>query len=117
MRNPKTVTFKEGEIIFREGEYANCAYIIIEGNVDIRIATDNGLRTIATIGHDNLLGEMSLLDGKPRSATAVAMDEVRCYKLSKYHFDRIYGYQNSVARKLGQIQNQRIRNLNDQLRH
>jgi CRP-like cAMP-binding protein len=69
-------TFRTGETIFREGEPGTEAYLIRRGYVSIT-KTDAG-RTIelATRGPGEIIGEMALLDEKPRSATVAAKSEV-----------------------------------------
>ena len=116
MRDSDTILFKKGKKIFKQGEHQNFGYIIVNGSVDIVIKTDEGEKTIATIGAGNLLGEMALFDGEPRSATAIAKEEVVCYKINQHHISRLYGDKQSITRKLLKIQAQRIRNLNDQFR-
>lgn len=106
------VIFKEGEVIFRQGDPEGYAYIILSGYVEIRVESANGSAKIATLGPQNLLGEISIIDGGPRSATAVAVNEVTCQKIKKYQMERIFGDDKSVARSLFEIQTQRIRTAN-----
>ncbi len=62
-----------GEIIFREGDQGNGMYVVDEGRVDIlSIVKDAEPRVLSRIGPGGMFGEMSLIDGKPRSATARA---------------------------------------------
>ncbi|NQD36105.1 EAL domain-containing protein [Permianibacter sp. IMCC34836] len=62
-----------GEVIFREGDLADCAYIVTEGAIEIHTGSGSGERCVAVIGAGELLGEMAMLDNAPRSATAVAL--------------------------------------------
>ncbi|MBI1275297.1 cyclic nucleotide-binding domain-containing protein [bacterium] len=61
-----------GQIIFRQGETSQTAYIIEEGEVEIFSPTPNGNVLLATLGKGQIFGEMGLIDGQVRSASAVA---------------------------------------------
>lgn len=67
----KTDNFEEDEILFKEGDLGDQAYIVISGEVEIykRIRKDNEI-TIARLKHGECFGEMALFDGEPRSASA-----------------------------------------------
>ena len=68
--------FNRNELIFREGDPADCMFDIISGSVGIYIGygtEDENQLAVLHAGH--LLGEMGLIDGYPRSAAAVAMED------------------------------------------
>ena len=68
-------TYDRGEVIFRQGDPGDCMYDIQFGRVGI--FNDYGgpnEKKLAELMSDQLFGEMSLLDGAPRSATAVSLD-------------------------------------------
>ncbi|TVR58073.1 MAG: EAL domain-containing protein [Candidatus Competibacteraceae bacterium] len=77
-----TRTVTPGEVIFRAGDPADCAYIITAGHVEIQVGGDvkdsqaeSGTpHCIAVVGPGQLLGEMAIIDNAPRSATAVARE-------------------------------------------
>jgi cytochrome P450 len=64
--------FSEGEVVCREGEAADCWWIVTEGMAD---ATSGGLY-LATIGAGETIGELALLDGQPRTATVTATTDM-----------------------------------------
>jgi CRP-like cAMP-binding protein len=66
-----TQTFFKGETIFEEGSAGNYMYLILEGEVNVEINN----RVIAKVGSGQILGEMALLENRPRSASAVAKSE------------------------------------------
>ena len=67
----KTDNFEEDEILFKEGDPGDLAYIVISGEVEIYKRIRKGSEiTIARLQHGTCFGEMSLFDGQPRSASA-----------------------------------------------
>lgn len=77
----------EGEILFREGAASDAVYIIEDGDVQITKAEPDGKSVIlATIGPPQMIGEMGVLDGTPRSATARAGRPCRLKVIPKDDF-------------------------------
>jgi CRP-like cAMP-binding protein len=75
--------FKSGQLIFEENSESLCFYIIKQGDVDVykNYGKPNQVR-LATIPAGRVLGEISGIDGLPRSATAVAKTDVEVVKVS-----------------------------------
>lgn len=72
----KTVYFKKGEEIIQEGTLSDCAYIIDSGQVEVSKKKPNGEKQIIGILQENdIFGEMGLIDGFPRSATVMALED------------------------------------------
>ena len=68
--------YNEGEIIFREGDDANCMYAVHGGAVDIFTNYDNPLeKKLTTLYANSFFGEMGMIDQEPRSATAVVAED------------------------------------------
>jgi len=86
-----------GQILFREGEQGDTLYLILSGRVRIEIGSQISATSsieksghfIAELGKGDLLGEMALLTGEPRSATAVAIRDTQLARLDRRAFDRI----------------------------
>lgn len=66
----ETKQLERGEVLFREGEPADVAYIINRGSVAITL--EGGDRLLATRGPGEIVGEMAIVANKPRIATAIA---------------------------------------------
>lgn len=64
-----------GEVLFREGERGDCAYIVESGAVEIRHDSPEGSRLVARLGPHNLFGEMALFGERSRSADALAAED------------------------------------------
>ncbi|MZR11947.1 cyclic nucleotide-binding domain-containing protein [Maritimibacter sp. DP07] len=81
------VVFHKGDLVLKEGDPATHCYLIKEGKVDIVIDHGGpGEKTVAELRDGALLGEMGLLDGKPRSATAIAQGYVSCLVIDAVTF-------------------------------
>jgi sulfate permease, SulP family len=114
--------FSLGSVMCKEGEDADRMWILVKGSVSIRLrgaGADESLR-VSSIGAGMPVGEMSLLDGGPRSATVVCDAEVEGYELTRSAFDRLVEQQPQIARKLFSYFTrelaQRVRLLNRDLR-
>ena len=74
--------FKRGETLFYEEDPGNALYILQSGQVKIvRLAPDGEERILHIEGPGKCLGELSLIDGAPRSAKAVTLDRRRAIPL------------------------------------
>jgi CRP/FNR family transcriptional regulator, cyclic AMP receptor protein len=72
----KTNCYKKGEEIIQEGMFSDCAYIIDAGSVEVSKKRPNGEKQIIGVLKENdIFGEMGLIDGLPRSATVVALED------------------------------------------
>jgi CRP-like cAMP-binding protein len=70
-------SFRRGSALFSEGDTAERVFLIERGWVTLRVATRDGREVILGLrGPGDLVGELSTLDGEPRTATALAVDEV-----------------------------------------
>lgn len=81
------VRFREGEVIFTEGDFGEHCYKIVSGKVEISINVRGVLRrsqkeAIGICGPGEFIGEMSLIAGGPRSASARAVTPTVCVAYS-----------------------------------
>lgn len=61
---------RAGEVIFREGDPADCAYVIERGAVEVSVQRDEGAVVLGKLGPGEILGEMAVIDQHSRTATA-----------------------------------------------
>ncbi len=73
--------FPEGHVLFREGDVGSVMYVIHAGRVRISRTFATGERTLAVLGPGDFFGEMAILNKKPRTATAVALDDVQLVEI------------------------------------
>jgi signal-transduction protein with cAMP-binding, CBS, and nucleotidyltransferase domain len=76
-----------GSVLFRKGEDGDAMYLIEGGRVRIHIRDRDGEEvTLAELAGGDFFGEMAILDGKPRSASATVTEDARLAVLSREHF-------------------------------
>lgn len=94
------VSLQAGEVLFRAGEPADAAYIVVTGRVRVLADDQDGelVRPIPEIGSGELVGEVALLDGAERSATVVAARDSRLARLPIDRFEAL-----AVARPEGML--------------
>ena len=72
------VVFPAGKLLCDQGKPAQCCYIVLEGEVEVRVAGE----PVATVRAGHTVGERGVLGRAPRNATVVAATEVRVYRLN-----------------------------------
>ncbi len=70
-------SFEPGEMIFTEGDDSREMYVVVSGNVEIIKKTKTGEIHLAKLGKGDFVGEMSLLESLPRSASARALGKTK----------------------------------------
>jgi CRP/FNR family cyclic AMP-dependent transcriptional regulator len=79
--------FNAGTTIFHEGDPGDAIYVVVDGRIRMSRLSGSGTEaTLALIGAGDCTGELSLFDGKPRSATATAMQATRTFVVSREDF-------------------------------
>ena len=83
------MTFPGGDILFRQGELADCAYIVIGGDAEVLVDTPKGQVCVATLGRNDIVGEIAILIDVPRTATVRAKTDLTTLRISKDLFFRL----------------------------
>ena len=73
--------YTKGQILFRENDPSDAMYVIKKGRISITKSKGAGHIELAELGPGQMLGEMAFFDNKPRSAGAIAKDEVEIIEL------------------------------------
>lgn len=108
--------FRPQEILFHEGDPGHLLYFIQAGQVRLVQVAPDGAETILHVcGPGESLGELALLDGGPRSATAVALEHVEVLTLSREAFAELMSRHPSVGLALLQKLVGMVRRLNEQV--
>lgn len=103
--------FKKGDILIREGDRGDCAYIIEEGNVEILVQRDGQPLQIGQRGAGSLLGEMAMIDDKPRTATVRALDDCTVIEISRDDFARRVETADPVVKMVMRVITNRYRDM------
>jgi len=113
----KSRVYPKGSIIIYEGDTGDALlYLIIEGRAKVTLISDEGREIIlATLKTGDFFGEMSLLDGAPRSATIVAMEDTRLLVLYREDFLAKLVEHPSVSMKIFQALTARLRAANHKI--
>jgi CRP/FNR family transcriptional regulator, cyclic AMP receptor protein len=106
----------DGQTLFFKGEPGDALYGIRRGRILIRISTPEGKQlTIAIYGAGDIIGEIALLDGRPRTADAVALGRVEMFSLPRANFISLLEQQPSIALTLIKLLCDRLRATSDRL--
>lgn len=84
----RPIEFQKGEFILREFEEADCAYIILQGEVGIyKRGPNDEIVPLGILKAGEYLGELGILSGRHRSAEAIALGVVKVLRLTKEVLD------------------------------
>jgi CRP-like cAMP-binding protein len=105
----KTRQFNSGETIIRENDIGETAYVIEQGRV--KVTKKRGGRTVhlAELGPGGTIGEMSMIDEKPRSATVVALEDTVLREVHREDFSEALQRETDAAVHLLQVIFERLR--------
>ena len=81
--------FAPGDVLMRQGDPADCAYVILEGEAEVLANTPAGEFVVATLGPNAMPGEIGILTDAPRSATVRAKARVRALRITPDVFLRL----------------------------
>jgi CRP-like cAMP-binding protein len=109
--------FRRGEVIFHGGDPGDSLFIVASGSVKILVAAEDGGEPaiLTMVGAGGFFGELALLDGGARSATAVAVDRVETLVLRRDAFDRLVEDEPAIRRALLAALAAEIRRLTGQV--
>ena len=108
--------YARGQVIFRQGDAGASLYLIEEGLVKIAVSTPGGKALVLRLlGPRDFFGELSLLDGEPRSADAIAHEDCRLLLLQREDFLRFVEARPGVAKGLLATVSRRLRYTTQQV--
>ncbi|GIW22874.1 MAG: Crp/Fnr family transcriptional regulator [Candidatus Sericytochromatia bacterium] len=93
--------FEKGKIIFYEEDLGTSFYIIVSGQVKIVMVSNEGKEHIlGLLKERDFFGEISLLDGEPRSATAIALEDTETITITRDDFTRLLRSNPDISLKI-----------------
>lgn len=109
-------SFKPGEYLMKQGESGIGLFIILSGRVRIEKTDASGKEVeIAENGPGDIMGEMAVFDGSPRSASVKAVADTNCLVLASWEFNSFLKAHPEAALELLPIVVKRFRETNDAL--
>jgi CRP-like cAMP-binding protein len=103
-----TRIFRAGEIIFSEYEPGDTFYFIQSGRVKLIKDAGEVERTLDILQASEMFGEMAILENSPRSATAIALDDVKLLEFNEQNLELIILGNPQVAFKLLKVFSRRL---------
>lgn len=101
------IAIEAGAVIFREGEFGDTMYVVLEGRVDIHVRGT----CVATISPGGTIGEMALISKQPRSATAVAATACTLVPIDEQQFYALMHQQPDFVVEMMDILSERLRRV------
>jgi CRP/FNR family transcriptional regulator, cyclic AMP receptor protein len=83
------VAFEAGHVLFNEGDMGDAAYIIMDGEAEVLVASPAGPVLVAVLKRNAFLGEIAIMCDVPRTATVRARSRLVCLRISKELFLRL----------------------------
>lgn len=104
------------ECIIREGEPGESLFLILKGRVSVvkGLGTQNEI-CLAELGPGECIGEMSLFDRKPRSASVVALEATEALELGRLEFGEVMAQFPNIPIQLCRVLSRRLRELQEKL--
>jgi CRP/FNR family cyclic AMP-dependent transcriptional regulator len=111
VRHVEEVPVPRGTMLAREGQPGNEFFVVLEGKAAVRRRG----RRIATLGEGDFFGEMSILDGAPRSATVAAETDGVVLVMQRQEFGALLDSVPGLAKKIAVGLSQRLREADDRI--
>lgn len=106
----RALTYPKGRLIFRQGDLGQALYLVARGQVRLfRLHLGGQERTVGYVGEGEIFGEMGLLEGKERSASAQAVEESLLFALFPEEYFALIRRFPLVAHNLARILAARLR--------
>ena len=108
VRNDPSIVLEEGEILFKEGDPADCMYIVRTGTLRIR----SGSVVYEDAISGGIVGEMAMVEGSvPRSAMVYALARCEVVKIDEPRFFSLVAETPSFARTVMRVLSRRLRHM------
>jgi CRP-like cAMP-binding protein len=98
-------SYAQGESIFREGDAGNEMFAVQQGSVDLLVSGT----IVENVAPGGIFGEMSLIDGAPRSATAIAGEHCKVVAIDEKRFEELTKKEPNFALNVLRVISQRLR--------
>ncbi|MEM7246922.1 MAG: cyclic nucleotide-binding domain-containing protein [Acidobacteriota bacterium] len=103
------------EVIYTEGESGQEMYVIQAGKVQLTRKTGNEVSDVGTLGKGDFFGEMTLLEGHPRTETATAVDDAEVLRVNGLVFNKMVTSNGEIAVRMIRKISARLKDANDRI--
>jgi CRP-like cAMP-binding protein len=104
------VEFEPGQVIFRRGDPGDAIFIVGSGEVEVYVEDTTGQRIVfETVKAGDFFGELSLLDGDPRSASSQALSRTRALRVDRHDLELLFTRHPSAAMDVLAVIGRRLR--------
>lgn len=110
------LSYSDGDVLFHQGEAGDAAFVIISGEAEVGIATDEGPLVVARLSDHDFVGEIAILCDVPRTATVTAVTDLEALRISKDLFFRMVKEFPEIAIEVMRELAHRLENTNSRLR-
>jgi CRP-like cAMP-binding protein len=107
--------FAQGTVLFREGEPGKEMYVVQQGRVTVSKRVGDVEKILASLGPGEFLGEMSILNNKPRSATATCAEAARLLVVDAKTFEAMIRGNAEIAIRIMKTLAARLGDADDQI--
>jgi CRP-like cAMP-binding protein len=107
--------YSAGSVLFEEGQPGDYMYVIHSGEVEIRRIVGETERVLAVLTSGEFLGEMAILNGRPRSATAVVRTDARLFVIEGKTFEAMLRARPEIAMRIIKTLALRLESANQQV--
>jgi predicted acylesterase/phospholipase RssA/CRP-like cAMP-binding protein len=112
------VAMPAGEYVFRQGDPSDSIYIVSAGRLEVSVERPEGDPvTVAEVGRGQIVGEMGLLTGDPRSASLLSLRDSLLFRLSKDRFDQLIDDYPALTKRIASTLSQRLKASNNHAPH
>lgn len=109
------VLFRKGEVVFNEGDPGAEMYVVQSGQVEVYRNMNDEKRFVRLFEKGDFFGEMSLLEGMPRTATAEVVEDAELIVINGATFDQMIKSNIEIAVRMLRKLSKRLRETTDQL--
>src|ERR1700722_2126620 len=112
----RTVSLAAGAMLFQAGDPCTGCYPVVEGLLKVSLALPSGReRILAILGPGALVGELSMIDGSPRSAAVTAIRDAKLRLVSSARFEEFARARPEIYRAIAEVLARRLREIDGTL--
>ncbi|MCD1644535.1 MAG: cyclic nucleotide-binding domain-containing protein [Aurantimonas coralicida] len=110
-----SIAYRQGQVMCRQGERGDSAYVLVAGEADVSIETEDGDFVVATLGPGDVVGEIAILCDTPRTATVTAKSDVSALRVRKECFLQLLRQFPEIAAEVMRGLAERLTHMNQEL--